>query len=69
MHFSYTFSSSDSTVTVRGFYQDVRLQVKMHMKRSDLLNIEVIYTVTRLSVLTELLSRCQSSSENAHEEE
>ena len=39
------------------------------MKRSDLLNIEVIYTVNRLSVLIELLSGCQTSSENAHEEE
>ena len=43
MRFSHTFTGEDSIVTVRGFYQDVRLRVRLQMKKSDLLNVEVPY--------------------------
>ena len=46
MQFSHTFSHSDTIVSVRGFYQDVTLQVKLRMKESDVLNVEVTLNVS-----------------------
>lgn len=48
VRFSHTFSAADTLVTVRGFYQDVRLRVKLRMKESDLLNVEADLLVYEL---------------------
>lgn len=48
VRFSHTFTGEDSIVTVRGFYQDVSLRVRLRMKKSDLLNVEADFIVYNL---------------------
>lgn len=45
VRFSHTFSAPDTLVAVHGFYKDVKLRVRLKMKKDDVLNVEADFKV------------------------